>query len=151
MECDFYQLKNCLYELSSNSSPKWGFMSANQMLYHCNTFIEISLGTKKVSLTYRVLGKIFGKLFLRYLKSIDFDILKFKKNAKTLKVFIRFPTNIDFNSEKDSLLMHFNTLQKMNSKTIKHQLYGKIPTHLFKKLMYFHTSYHFYQFGVFDF
>ena len=43
MHLDSNNIEKYLETLDKNSSPKWGFMSSSQMLFHCNTFVEVSL------------------------------------------------------------------------------------------------------------
>ena len=47
------------------------------------------MGNQKISLWTRLFGRLFGKVFLKYLKSLDFDINRFKK-FKDLKEFKPF-------------------------------------------------------------
>ena len=84
---DFDFLIDKLNYLEEETSPKWGKMNSFQMTNHCNNFIEVSLGHQKISLRTKVFGRLFGKVFLKYLKSLDFDINKYPKNSKTLKEF----------------------------------------------------------------
>ena len=134
-----------LNKLNEDSNPNWGIMNSSQMLYHCNKYIEVSFGIKKIYFVNRILFRYF---FLQYLKYLEFDITKFKKNAKTLKIFKSYPLSIDFNNEKERLIENLNKVRNIDDKTIQHQLYGYISPNLFKKLIVFHTSYHFSQFGI---
>ena len=105
MELNSILVQNSLNKLSSNSNPKWGVMNSSQMLYHCNTFIDVSLGVRKINFFIRVFSRLFFRyFFLRYLNSIDFDINKFSKNSSTLPIFKSFPESIDFDEEKNKLL-----------------------------------------------
>ena len=85
---------------------------------------------------------------MKYLKFLEFDIKKFKKNSTTLKVFKTYPLIIDFDNEKERLVENLTKVKNINTKIIYHQLYGNISSNLFKKLIAFHTSYHFNQFGI---
>jgi len=145
VELDSIKIKFCLDKLSSKTIPKWGLMNSSQMLYHCNTFIEVSNGTKKVNFISKIIGRLFGNF---YLKSLDLDILNFKKNSATLKIFKSFPSSISFIDEKEKLIKFFEKVQNPDNKIISHQLYGNISNDLFRKLVNFHTSYHFNQFGI---
>ena len=138
-----------LNKLNKDSNPNWGIMNSSQMLYHCNKYIEVSLGIKKIYLVNRILFRVFFRcFFLQYLKYIEFDITKFKKNSTTLKIFKSYPLSIDFNNEKEKLIENLNQVQNIDAEIIQHQLYGNISSNLFKKLIAFHTSYHFSQFGI---
>lgn len=138
-----------LNKLNEDSNPNWGIMNSSQMLYHCNKYIEVSFGIKKIYFVNRILFRVFFRyFFLQYLKYLEFDITKFKKNAKTLKIFKSYPLSIDFNNEKERLIENLKKVRNIDDKTIQHQLYGYISSNLFKKLIVFHTSYHFSQFGI---
>ena len=119
------------------------------MFVLCNKYIEVSFGIKKIYFVNRILFRVFFRyFFLQYLKYLEFDITKFKKNSTTLKVFKSYPLSIDFNNEKKRLIENLNKVQNIDAKIIQHQLYGKISSNLFKRLIAFHTSYHFSQFGI---
>ena len=143
-------VQNSLNKLSSNSIPKWGVMSSSQMLYHCNTFIDVSLGKKKINFFIKVFSRLFFRyFFLKYLNSIEFDIHKFSKNSSTLPIFKSFPESIDFDFEKNKLIENVKKIEQINSNKVYHQMYGWIPALTIKKLVSFHTSYHFNQFNLF--
>ena len=142
-------VQNSLDKLSSNSNPKWGLMSSSQMLYHCNTFIDVSLGARKINFFIRVFSRLFFRyFFLRYLNSIDFDINKFSKNSSTLPIFKSFPESIDFDEEKNKLVRNIKKIEGISSEKIDHQMYGTIPTSTLERLVSFHTSYHLNQFDL---
>ena len=149
MELNSTKIKIYLNKLNEDSNPNWGIMNSSQMLYHCNKYIEVSFGIKKIYFVNRILFRVFFRyFFLQYLKYLDFDITKFKKNSKTLKIFKSYPLSIDFNNEKERLIENLNKVQNIDVKTTQHQLYGYISSNLFKKLITFHTLYHFNQFGI---
>ena len=118
------------------------------MINHCNNFIEVSLGNQKISLWTRLFGRLFGKVFLKYLKSLDFDINKYPKNSKTLKEFKPFSSEESFLNQKNRLTENIKIVKDLKSHYTIHNIYGNIETSLFKKLVHFHTSYHF---NVWDF
>ena len=105
-------------------------------------------GKKKISLWTRLFGRFFGKLFLKYLKSLDFDINKYPKNSKTLKEFKSFNSEESFLNQKNRLTENLSIVKELKSNYTIHNIYGNIKTSLFKKLVHFHTSYHFNQFGI---
>ena len=149
MELNSTKIKIYLNKLNEDSNPNWGIMNSSQMLYHCNKYIEVCLGIKKIYFVNRILFRVFFRyFFLQYLKYLEFDITKFKKNSKTLKFFKSYPLSIDFNNEKERLIENLNKVQNIDVKTTQHQLYGYISSNLFKKLITFHTLYHFNQFGI---
>ena len=149
MELNSILVENSLNKLSSNSNPKWGVMNSSQMLYHCNTFIDVSLGVRKINFFIRVFSRLFFRyFFLRYLNSIDFDISKFSKNSSTLPIFKSFPESIDFDEEKNKLVRNIKKIEGISSEKIDHQMYGTIPTSTLERLVSFHTSYHLNQFDL---
>ena len=151
MYLDSNNIEKYLERLYENSSPKWGFMNSSQMLFHCNSFIEVSLGRKKMSFITRISSRLFFRyFFLNYLNYIDFNINKFKRNSATLPIFKTFPKTIDFDNEKNRLIYIYKKVEKINTKKVFHQMYGQIPSLVLKKLVRFHTSYHLNQFGLFS-
>ena len=150
MYLDSNNIEKYLKRLDKNSSPKWGVLYPSQMLFHCNTFIEVSLGRKKMSFLTRISSRLFFRyLFLKYLNYIDFNINKFKRNSATLPIFKTFPKNIDLDNEKKRLIKIYKKIEEINTENVFHQMYGTIPTKTLKKLVRFHTSYHFNQFELF--
>ena len=143
MYLDSNNVKKYLKKLDENSSPIWGTLNPSQMLFHCNTFIEVSLGRKKINLITR----LSSRLFLNY---IDFNINKLNRNSATLPIFKTFPKTINLDKEKNKLIKIFKKVELINTDNVFHQMYGQIPSLLLKKLVRFHTSYHFNQFGLFS-
>ena len=151
MYLDSNNIEKYLKRLDENSFPKWGTLNPSQMLFHCSTFIEVSLGRKKMSFFTRISSRFFFRyLFLKYLNYIDFNVNKFKRNSATLPIFKTFPKNIDLDNEKKRLIKIYKKIEEINTENVFHQMYGTIPTITLKKLVRFHTSYHFNQFGLFS-
>ena len=103
-----------------------------------------------MSFITRISSRIFFRyLFLKYLNYIDFDINKFKRNSATLPIFKNFPKAIDLDNEKKRLIKIYKKVEEINTDNVIHQMYGQISSLVLKKLVRFHTSYHFNQFGLF--
>jgi hypothetical protein len=145
---DFNLLIERLNHIEEDTFPKWGEMTSFKMIIHCNSFIEVSMGHHKIRGTTKLFGRLFGKLYLRYLESLNFDIKKYPKNSKTLREFKPVISRASFSSEKNKLEKNIHKVAQIKSQYTYHSIYGKIETTLFKKLVYFHTSYHFNQFGM---
>ena len=145
---DFDLLTESLNNLEDETFPEWGKMNSSQMMIHCNNFIEVFIGNQKISFWTKIFGRIFGKLFLKYLESLEFDINKYPKNSKTLREFKPFISEESFSFQKNKLRKNIQKVKEIKSQYTIHIKYGKIETTLFKKLVYFHTSYHLNQFGV---
>ena len=143
-------IEKYLKRLDENTSPKWGALNPSQMLFHCNTFIEVSLGRKKLNFITRLSSRLFFRyFFLKYLNYIDFNISKLKRNSATLPIFKTFPKTINLDKEKNKLIKIYKKVEEINTDNVFHQMYGQIPSSLLKKLVCFHTSYHLNQFGLF--
>ena len=145
---DFDLLIERLNNLEEETLPEWGKMNSSQMMIHCNNFIEVSIGNQKISFWTKIFGRIFGKLFLKYLESLEFDINKYPKNSKTFREFKPFISEESFSFQKNKLRKNIQKVKEIKSQYTIHIIYGKIETTLFKKLVYFHTSFHLNQFGV---
>ena len=144
-------IEKYLKRLDKNSLPKWGTLNPSQMLFHCNTFIEVSLGRKKINFITRLSSRVFFRyFFLKYLNYIDFNISKLKRNSATLPIFKTFPKVIDLDNEKNRLIKIYKKVEEIDTENVYHQMYGQIPSLVLKKLVCFHTSYHFNQFGLFS-
>ena len=144
-------IEKYLKRLDKNSLPKWGTLNPSQMLFHCNTFIEVSLGRKKINFITKLSSRLFFRyFFLKYLNYIDFNINKFKRNSATLPIFKTFPKTINLDKEKNKLIKIYKKVEEINTDNVFHQMYGQIPSLILKKLVRFHTSYHFNQFGLFS-
>lgn len=105
MAHDFDLLIEKLNDLKKQTLPKWGKMNSCQMIIHCNNFIEVSLGFKKISLFTKISGRFFGKLYLNYLKSLKFDINKYPKNSRTLGELKSLISNESFSNQKKNLFI----------------------------------------------
>ena len=151
MYLDSNNVKKYLKKLDENSSPIWGTLNPSQMLFHCNTFIEVSLGRKKINFITRLSSRLFFRyFFLKYLNYIDFNINKLNKNSATLPIFKTFPKTINLDKEKNKLIKIYKKVEEINTDNVFHQMYGQISSLVLKKLVRFHTSYHFNQFGLFS-
>ena len=116
MHLDSNNIEKYLKKLDKNSSPMWGTLNPSQMLFHCNTFIEVSLGRKKMSFITRISSRLFFRyFFLNYLNYIDFNINKFKRNSATLTIFKTFPKTIDFDNEKNRLIYIYKKVEEINT------------------------------------
>lgn len=148
MTYDFDLLIEKINYLGEETVSKWGTMNSRQMIIHCNNFIEVSFGLKKVSFFTKLFGRFFGKVYLNYLKTLGFNINNYPKNSRTLREFKPLISNESFSNLKKKLIYNLQEINNIQSQYTTHQIYGVIESKLFKKLVYFHTSYHFNQFGV---
>ena len=66
----------------------------------------------------------------------------------TNEIFL-FYNYMNLDKEKNKLIKIYKKIEEISSKKMHHQMYGTIPTVTLKKLVRFHTSYHFNQFELF--
>ena len=57
------KIKVYLNKLNEDNNPNWGVMNSSQMLYHCNKYIEVSFGIKKIYFVNRILFRVFLDTF----------------------------------------------------------------------------------------
>lgn len=136
--------------LKVDSQPKWGKMSAPQMLKHCNKQVKLYCNESKFGLVSFFRTLCIGKLHLFYVKYVvRYDIHRYKKNSyspgilKTTKIH-----EINFEEEKRRLIGQLEYVSKFNKKFRYTPLHGWVKNKTFKKNIEIHTKYHLYQFGV---
>ena len=138
--------------LNKDTLPNWGKMNSSMMLKHCSAFIDVYLNKTKLNPLIFVVGFIFGvfhRLYLKYI--VGYNVKKYLKNLPTLKVFNTYRCeNLNFEFEKNKLINDLKEVESINKKYLVNNFHGIVPNKAFKKVVYFHTSYHLYQFGVYN-
>ena len=134
--------------LTPEAKPKWGKMSATQMIWHCKKFIIFYQNEKNYSPT--LMTKTLGYMhmfFLRHIIKWDYD--KYPKNTPTLKFFDPARAkDIDLENEKKELIERLKMVNKYTKKFIINPMHGKITRETFKEVVRGHTSFHLKQFDV---
>ena len=69
MELSYTKIKIYLNKLNEDDNPNWGDMNSSQMLYHCNLYIEVSFGIKKIHFVNRILFRFFLNTFFTIFKT----------------------------------------------------------------------------------
>ena len=138
--------------LNKDTLPNWGKMNSSMMLKHCSAFIDVYLNKTKLNPLIFVVGFIFGvfhRLYLKYI--VGYNVKNYLKNLPTLKVFNTYRCeNLNFEFEKNKLINDLKEVESINKKYLVNNFHGIVPNKAFKKVGYFHTSYHLYQFGVYN-
>ncbi len=126
-------------------------MNSSMMLKHCRRFVDMYLNKTKSNLLYSLVGLFFGvfhRLYLKYI--VRYNVKNYIKNLPTLKFFNTYKhKDLDFEDEKIRLLNALKEVESVEKKYIYNNFHGVVPNKAFKKVVYFHTSYHLYQFGVY--
>ena len=138
--------------LNKDTLPNWGKINSSMMLKHCSAFIDVYLNKTKLNPLIFVVGFIFGvfhRLYLKYI--VGYNVKNYLKNLPTLKVFNTYRCeNLNFEFEKNKLIKDLKEVESINKKYLVNNFHGIVPNKAFKKVVYFHTSYHLYQFGVYN-
>ena len=149
---EYQKLYSSIEELKEETTPKWGRMNSSMMLKHCRRFVDMYLNKTKSNLLYSFVGLFFGvfhRLYLKYI--VRYNVKNYIKNLPTLKFFNTYEyKDLDFEDEKIKLLNALKEVEFVQKKYIYNNFHGVVPNKAFKKVVYFHTSYHLYQFGVYD-
>ena len=135
------QIEQRLRALTANSRPAWGKMSVDQMLWHVNQAIGLSLGTVKVGP-----GSPPIPPFL-----LKFLVLKFPwgKGGPTHPDFIA-KQQYDFEAERARTLQLLAdaAAKPMDGDWIRHPAFGKMSGREVSTLIAKHLNHHLTQFGV---
>lgn len=131
-------------KLTPNTKAQWGKMTVSQMLAHCTTGFEVTLGSKIVKHSF--LGKIFGKIA----KKQAFSDKPFGKSLPTDPNYL-VKDDKDFNEEKKKLIAVINryvTAGEHEFTKGPHPFFGKLTIDEWNELNYKHIDHHLMQFGV---
>ena len=123
-------------QLKADSQPKWGKMTAPQMLAHCNVTYEM-VYTEKFIL----------KLFV---KNIVVSEKPYKRNSQTAPAFLITDTR-DFEIERKRLIDYLNQTQALGAKSFDNKdsnSFGKLSIEEWNNMFYKHLDHHLTQFGV---
>lgn len=131
--------------LQPNSERKWGKMSVDQMLAHCNVtyeFIYDNIHPKPSGLQKWML-KIF-------VKNIVVNEKPYKKNSRTAPEFIMVNEK-NFEIEKNRLIAYINKTQQLGSDYFHNKesrSFGNLTKTEWSNMFYKHLDHHLSQFGV---
>ena len=136
--------------LEVNAKPKWGEMSASQMLKHCNKHTKLYCNESKRGLVSFFRTLILGKTHLFYVKYyVRYDIHKYKKNSYSPSILRTLNSKgINFNEEKNRLISQIVDASKFNERYRYTPLHGWVKNKTFKKNIEAHIKYHLYQFDA---
>ena len=136
--------------LEVNAKPKWGEMSASQMLKHCNKHTKLYCNESKRGVVSFFRTLILGKIHLFYVKYyVRYDIHKYKKNSYSPSILRTLNSKgINFNEEKNRLISQIVDASKFNERYRYTPLHGWVKNKTFKKNIEAHIKYHLYQFDA---
>jgi hypothetical protein len=131
-------------KLTPETRPRWGTMSAAQMLSHCAEIQEVSNGKELKNTPFPV------KLFKGLVRNMVVNEKPYPKNSKTHPQY-RQTAARDFETEKRRLLAALDQFVNMDQKqaeAIRHPLFGKMSPEEKGWSIYKHLDHHLTQFGV---
>lgn len=140
--------KSCLSRLeqiTAETKPQWGKMSAPQMLAHLNVPYDMTYGVVNPKFNR------FTKLMLRwFVKPGVVGEKPYKKNSPTAPIF-KIEDERDFEMEKTKLIENITKTEQLGKQHFEGREYvsfGKMTASEWSNLFYKHMDHHFTQFGV---
>ena len=131
--------------LNTNSKPKWGKMSVDQMLAHCNVTYELIYENKHSK------PNSFKKWMLKtFVKNFVVNEKPYKKNGRTAPEFL-ITNEKDFKKEKDRLNSYISKTQELGSDYFENKeshSFGNLTKTEWNNMFYKHLDHHLNQFGV---
>ncbi|WP_303316446.1 DUF1569 domain-containing protein [Flavivirga abyssicola] len=131
--------------LETTSQPKWGKMSVDQMLAHCNVTYELAF--EDIHPKPNGFKKALLKLFV---KSIVVNEKPYKKNSRTAPEFL-ITDSKNFEIEKERLINYLNKTQNLGEAYFDNReshSFGKLSKQEWNNMFYKHVDHHLNQFGV---
>ncbi len=131
--------------LNKKSTPKWGKMSVDQMLAHCNVLYEFVYENKHPK------PNGFKKWILRtFVKNIVVSEKPYKKNSRTAPEFLMTKEK-DFEMERERLISYIEKTQELGTAEFhnkENHSFGKLTKTEWSNMFYKHLDHHLNQFGV---
>ncbi|TGV03731.1 DUF1569 domain-containing protein [Flavivirga rizhaonensis] len=131
--------------LETTTQPKWGKMSVDQMLAHCNVTYELAY--ENIHPKPSGFKKALLKLFV---KSIVVNEKPYKKNGRTAPEFL-ITDSKNFEIEKKRLINYLNKTQNLGEAYFDNReshSFGKLSKQEWNNMFYKHIDHHLNQFGV---
>lgn len=131
--------------------PRWGEMTAPQMVEHCGRFNEIYLGRTTVSPVVRILARLFGGFFIRkFLRVSPFEMQRNMKTLPQLQVAdVGAEQGEEFDESRARVRSTLTEIEAIAGRW-NHPLYGGIDAEVGQALTRHHLAHHLHQFGVLD-
>ena len=139
------EIINRINSLKPNSERKWGKMTVDQMLAHCNVTYQLVYDSKIPK------PKGFKKWMLKtFVKNIVVSEKPYKKNGRTAPEFL-VTNEQDFKKEKDQLNSYILKTQELGSDYFDNKeshSFGNLTKMEWNNMFYKHLDHHLNQFGV---
>lgn len=141
-------LTEALEGADANATPKWGRMSAPEMLHHVADFGDLYFGEIKVNVVTRCASRLLGPFFLRTLTTQN-PLGGTPRNLRTIPAIKACASQAaEWEPGIERVLAMFKRIEALKTEKQHHPLYGLMHTSDFKALILHHTAHHFHQFGL---
>jgi Protein of unknown function (DUF1569) len=139
------KITNRIQKLTSTTIPKWGKMSVDQMLAHCNVTYEMAFEN-----IHPKPGFFKAFMLKTFVKNLVVNEVPYKNNSRTAPEFIVNETK-DFEKEKARLIVHIQKAQALGSSHFEGKeshSFGKLTSSEWNNMFIKHLDHHLAQFGV---
>jgi Protein of unknown function (DUF1569) len=136
---------NRIQNLTSSTQAKWGKMSVDQMLAHCNVTYEMTF--EDIHPKPNFLKTFMLKMFV---KNLVVNETPYKPNGRTAPEFI-ITGGKDFEKEKTRLISYINKAQQLGESHFEGKdshSFGKLSSSEWNNMFIKHLNHHLSQFGV---
>lgn len=135
-----------IHKLSPDSKAKWGKMTVDQMLAHCNVTYEMVYEPQK----HKAPGGIAKFILKRFVKPKVVGEKSYPQNSPTAPQFL-IKENKDFDSEKKRLIGFIQKTQQLGRDAFDGKesfSFGKLKAQEWNNMFVKHLNHHLDQFGV---
>ena len=132
--------------LTEDSFPKWGLMSVDKMLAHCNVTYELIYEAEK----HRKPSFIKKWLMKNFVKPKVTNELPYKQNLPTGAMFV-ITDNKNFEEERKRIIGFIQKTQQLGADAFEGKEsfnFGKLTAKEWNNMMAKHLDHHLSQFGV---
>ena len=132
--------------LTEDSFPKWGTMSVDKMLAHCNVTYELIYEQEK----HRKPTVITRWLLKRFVKPKVTNEIPYKQNLPTAAMFV-ITNEKFFDEERKRLIGFIQKTQQLGAEAFEGKenfSFGKLTSKEWNNMMAKHLEHHLTQFGV---
>lgn len=132
--------------LTEDSFPKWGLMSVDKMLAHCNVTFELIYETEKHPKP-TFIAKWLSKNFVKPKVTNE---IPYKQNLPTQAMFV-IASDKNFEEEKKRLIGFVQKTQQLGADAFEGKesfIFGKLTSKEWNNMLAKHLDHHLKQFGV---
>ena len=132
--------------LTEDSFPKWGVMSVDKMLAHCNVTYELIYEEEK----HKKPNRLMKWLLTRFVKPKFVSETPYKHNSPTAAMFV-ITDDKSFEEEKKRIIGFIQKTQQLGAEAFEGKEsfnFGKLTATEWNNMMSKHLDHHLTQFGV---